>query len=191
MSERFYSTTIQGATAVANQIQESKRPTSINESHGKLVALKALLKEFARQSPKEPLPSAMVKSALARVLPEAYHKTLTANTELDTADKTAVEDKVARIIRENTTGTAGMDVGSYEPKAIRGSARRPGEPAAGSMATSSHGFRGSLADTGRGPGVWRLCVAKEERQGQRQIRRTLPYLRRVWAFEEVLFQRQR
>ena len=100
MSERFSSKTIQGATAVANMIQESERPTSINESHGKLVAPKALLKEFARQSPKEPLPSAMVKSALARVLPEAYHKTLTANTELDTADKTAVEWTAGTMKRE-------------------------------------------------------------------------------------------
>ena len=42
MTERFYSKSNQGATAVADKIQSTKRPTQISDAHNKLTQLKAL-----------------------------------------------------------------------------------------------------------------------------------------------------
>ena len=50
MVERFYSKSNQGATAVADRIQSTKRPGNISESHDKLTTLKRLLKEFERHN---------------------------------------------------------------------------------------------------------------------------------------------
>ena len=116
MSERFYAKTVQGATAVANKISQTKRPTSINDANSKLTDLKGLLKEFARQSPDEPLPSSVIKSALIRVLPEAYHKTPTANVVIDKVDKSTIEDRIVNIIRDNTSGPVGMDLSDMVPE---------------------------------------------------------------------------
>ena len=110
LNERYYSKTSQGATAVADRIQATKRPASINEANNKLTALKKLLKEFDRQSPLEKLPSSVVKSALCRVLPESYHKTLTFGVTLETAQPGTVEERILQIIRDSTSGPAAMDL---------------------------------------------------------------------------------
>ena len=114
MTERFYSKSNQGATAVADKIQATKRPTQISDAHNKLTQLKALLKEFERQSPDEPLPSAVIKSALIRVLPESFHKTFASGITVDKVSKGSLEDRLVQIIRENSTGPAAMDISRLE-----------------------------------------------------------------------------
>ena len=63
LTDRFYGRNVQGATAIASQLQELKRPTQIAESFHLLNVIRKLVREFARQSPKEPMPSAIVKAA--------------------------------------------------------------------------------------------------------------------------------
>ena len=60
LTDRFYGRNVQGATAIASQLQELKRPTQIAESFHLLNVIRKLVREFARQSPKEPMPSAIV-----------------------------------------------------------------------------------------------------------------------------------
>ena len=111
--DRFHPKTAQGATAVADKIQSTKRLTSINEAQNKLTVLKKLLKEFDRQS-EEKLPQAIVKSALVRILPESFHKTLTANMTIDKVTVTTLEDRLVQIIRDNSSGPAPMDMSNLE-----------------------------------------------------------------------------
>ena len=68
LTDRFYGRNVQGATAIASQLQELKRPTQIAESFHLLNVIRKLVREFARQSPKEPMPSAIVKAAYMRVV---------------------------------------------------------------------------------------------------------------------------
>ena len=63
LTDLFYGRNVQGATAIASQLQELKRPTQIAESSHLLNVIRQLAREFARQSPKEPMPSALVKAA--------------------------------------------------------------------------------------------------------------------------------
>ena len=74
LTDWFYGRNVQGATAIASQLQELKRPTQIAESSHLLNVIRKLVREFARQSPKEPLPSVIVKAARMRVVPETYRK---------------------------------------------------------------------------------------------------------------------
>ena len=52
LTDRFYGRNVQGATAIASQLQELKRPTQIAESFHLLNVIRMLVREFARQSPK-------------------------------------------------------------------------------------------------------------------------------------------
>ena len=63
---------VQGATAIASQLQELKRPTQIAESFRMLNVIRKMVREFARPSPKEPMPSAIVKAAKMREAPVTY-----------------------------------------------------------------------------------------------------------------------
>ena len=70
LTDWFYGRNVQGATAIESQLQELKRPTQIAESFHLLNVIRKLVREFARQSSKEPMPSAIVKAAYMRVVPE-------------------------------------------------------------------------------------------------------------------------
>lgn len=76
LTARFYGRNDQGATAIATQLQEVKRPSGIGESLNLLNAIRKLVKEFARQSPKEPLPSSIIKAASMRMVPDVYRRAL-------------------------------------------------------------------------------------------------------------------
>ena len=85
---------MQGATAIASQLQELKRPTQIAESFHLLSVIRKLVREFARQSPKEPMPSAIVKAAFLRVVPETYRRALETLVEIDKVEPHNFKDKV-------------------------------------------------------------------------------------------------
>ena len=74
LTDRFHGRNVQGATAIASQLQELKRPTQIAESFHLLNVIWKLVRECARQSPKGPMPSAIVKAAYMRVVPETYRR---------------------------------------------------------------------------------------------------------------------
>ena len=74
LTDRFYGRNVQGATAIACQLQVLKRPTQIAESFHLLNVIRKLVREFARQSLKEPMPSAIVKAAYMRVIPVTYRR---------------------------------------------------------------------------------------------------------------------
>ena len=165
MSDRFYPKGCQGATATVDRIQKTARPANINDSYGKLIALKRLLKEFARQSPNEPLPSSVVKSAMIRVLPESYHKTLTHGLTIDKTTVTQHEDRVLQIITENTSGIVGMDLSELSAEKDREVHAPQDQPAtaAGADQWGSQGTEGwwpSPSELREGVGAYALQKGK-------------------------------
>ena len=83
LTDRFYGRNVQGATAIASQLQVLKRPTQIAESFHFLNVIRKLVREIARQSPKEPMPSAIVKAAYMRVVPETYRRAMETQVDVD------------------------------------------------------------------------------------------------------------
>ena len=117
LTDRFYGRNVQGATAIASQLQELKRPTQIAESFQVLNVIRKLVRKFARQSPKDPMPSAIVKAAYMRVV------LLSSGT--------------------NTSGAAPMDIGNIAP----GQTPTPGLGSSSQSTTSSsHGGSDSYPD---------------------------------------------
>ena len=110
LTDRFYGRNVQGATAIANQLQELKRPTQIAESFHLLNVMKKLIREFVRQSPNEPMPSAIVKAAYMRAVPETYRRAMETQVDADKVDTHNLEDKVFAFIRKNTSCNAPMDL---------------------------------------------------------------------------------
>ena len=106
---------VQGATAIASQLQELKRPTQIAESFHLLNVVRKLVREFARQSPKEPMPSAIVKAAYMRVVPETYRRAMETQVDVDQVEPHNLGDEVLAFIRNNTSGAAPMDSGNIAP----------------------------------------------------------------------------
>ena len=100
LTDRFYGRNVQGATAIASQLQELKRPTQIAESFHLLNVIRKLVREFARQSPKEPMPSAIVKAACVRVVPETYHRAMETQVDVDKVEPHKLEDEVLAFIRK-------------------------------------------------------------------------------------------
>ena len=115
LTDRFYGRNVQGATAIASELQELKRPTQIAESFHLLNVIRKLVREFARQSPKEPMPSAIVKAAYMRVVPETYRRATETQVDVDKVEPHNLEDKVLVFIRNNTSGAAPMDIGNIAP----------------------------------------------------------------------------
>ena len=115
LTDRFYGRNVQGATAIASQLQELKRPTQIAESFHLLNVIRKLVREFARQSPKEPMPSAIVKAAYMRVVPETYRRAMETQVDVDKVEPRNLEDKVLACIRNSTSGAAPMDIGNIAP----------------------------------------------------------------------------
>ena len=141
--DRFYGRNVQGATAIASQLQELKRPTQIAESFRLLNVIRKLVREFARQSPKEPMPSAIVKAAYVRVVPETYRRAMETQVDVDKGEPHNLEDKVPAFIRNNTSGAAPMDIGNIAP----GQTPAPGLGSSSQSTTSSsHGGSDSYPD---------------------------------------------
>ena len=143
LTDRFYGRNVQGATAIASQLQELKRPTQIAESFHLLNVIRKLVREFARQSPKEPMPSAIVKAAYMRVVPETYRRAMETQVDVDKVEPHNLEDKVLAFIRNNTSGAAPMDIGNIAP----GQTPTPGLGSSSQSTTSSsHGGSDSYPD---------------------------------------------
>ena len=110
VTDRFYGKNVQGATATASQLQELKRLSQIVESFHSLNVIRKLVKEFARQSPKEPMPSAI--AAYMKVVLETYRRALETQVDVDKVEPHNLKDKVLAFIRNNTSGSAPMDIGA-------------------------------------------------------------------------------
>ena len=106
LTDRFYGRNVQGATAIASQLQKLKRPNQIAESFHLLHVIRKLVREFARQSPKEPMPSAIVKAAYMKVVPETYRRAMETQVDVDKVEPHNLEEKVLAFIRNNTSGAA-------------------------------------------------------------------------------------
>ena len=138
--DRFYGRNV-GATAIASQLQELKRPTQIAESFHLLNVIRKLVREFARQSPKEPMPT--VKAAYRRVVPETYRRAMETHVDVDKVEPHNLEDKVLAFIRNNTSGAAPMNIGNIAP----GQTPTPGLGSPSQSTTSSsHGGSDSYPD---------------------------------------------
>ena len=108
-----------------------------------LNVIRKLVREFARQSPKEPMPSAIVKAAYMRVVPETYRRVLETQVDVDKVETHNLEDKVLAFIRNNTSGAAPMDIGNIAP----GQTPTPGLGSSSQSTTSSsHGGLDSYPD---------------------------------------------
>ena len=112
LTDWFHGRNVQGATAIASQLEELKRPTQIAESFHLLNVIRKLVREFAPQSPKEPMRSAIVKAAYMRVVPETYRRAMETQVDVDKVEPHNLEDKVLAFIRNNTSGAAPMDIGN-------------------------------------------------------------------------------
>ena len=142
VTDRFYGRNVQGAPAIASQLQELKRPTQITESFHLLNVIRKLVRKFARQSPKEPMPSAIVKAAYMRVVPETYRRAMETQV-VEEVEPHNLEDKVLAFIRNNTSGAAPMDIGNIAP----GQTPTPGLGSSNQSTTSSsHGGPDSYPD---------------------------------------------
>ena len=110
LTDRFYGRNVQGATAIASQLQELKRLSQIVESCHSLNVIRKLVKEFARQSPQEPMPSAI--AAYMKVVLETYRRAMETPVDVDKVEPHNLKDKVLAFIRNNTSGSAPMDIGA-------------------------------------------------------------------------------
>ena len=115
LTDWFYGRNVQGATATVSQLQVLKRPTRIAESCHLLNVIRKLVREFARQSPVEPMPSAIVKAAYMRGVPETYRRAVETQVDVDKVEPHNLEDKVLAFIRNNTLGAAPMDTRNIAP----------------------------------------------------------------------------
>ena len=138
LTDRFHGRNVQGATAIASQLQELKRPTQIAESFHLLNVTRKLVREFARQSPKEPMRSAIVKAAYMRVVPETHRRAMETQVDVDKVEPHNLENKVLAF-RSNTSFAAPMDIGSIAPGTNTGSSNQ-------STMSSSHGGSDSYPD---------------------------------------------
>ncbi len=114
LNDRYYAKTVIGATRIASTLQEMKRPNSLSESFPRLTEIRGLVKEFQRQSPSEPMPTAIIKAAYMKVVPEAYKKGLEMQVDVDRSDVSVIEDKIMTFIRSNVNGLAGMGLDSFD-----------------------------------------------------------------------------
>ena len=115
LTDLFYGRNVQGATAIDSQLQELKRPTQIAESFHLLNVIRQLVREFARQSPKELMPSTVVKAAYMRVVPATYRRAMETQVDVDKVEPHNLEDKVIVFIRNNTSGAVPVDIGNIAP----------------------------------------------------------------------------
>ena len=140
LTDRFCGRNVQGATAIASQLQEL---TQIAESFHLLNVIRKLVREFARQSPKEPMPSAIVKAAYMTVVPETYRRAMETQVDVDKVEPHNLEDKVLAFTRNNTFGAAPMDIGNI----ATGQTPTPGLGSSNQSTTSSsHGGSDSYPD---------------------------------------------
>ena len=120
LTDRFYGRIVQGATFIASQLQEKKRLAQIAESSHLLNVIRNLVREFARRSPKEPMPSAIVKAASLRVVPESYRRVLETQFDIDKVEPNNLEDGVLAFVRNNTSAAAPIDILEHRTRANTG-----------------------------------------------------------------------
>ena len=138
LTDQFCGRNLQDATAIASQLQELKRPTQIAESFHLLNVIRKLVREFARQSLTERMPSATVKAAYMRVVPETYRRAMETQVDVDKVEPHNLEDNFLAFVRNNTSGAAPMDIGNIAPGQT---------PATGSGSSSESTTSGSHGET--------------------------------------------
>ena len=143
LTDLFHGRNVQGATAIASQLQELKRPSQITESFHLPNVIRKLVKEFARQSPKEPMPSAIVKAAWMKVVPETYRKALETQVDVDKVEPHNLEEKVLAF-----TETIHLEVDQWTLTTLyQGSHRHPVLVGSSQNTPSSfHGWSDSYPD---------------------------------------------
>ena len=169
-----------------------------------LNVIRKLVREFARQSPKEPMPSAIVKAAYMRVVPETYRRAMETQVDVDKVEPHNLEDKVIAFIRNNTSDAAPRKIGNLAP----GQTPTPGHGSS-SQSTTSRSHEGSDsypdlnnyeyaaqggqdwntgdADTSGSSDGEMLRFAERQREGQKwKFQRYLLQLWKVRSFGQVL-----
>ena len=163
-TDGFYGRNVQGATAIAS-------PTQTAESFHLLNVIRKLVRDFARQSPKEPMPSAIVKVAHMRVVPDTYRRAMETQVDVDKFEPPNLEDEVLAFIRNNTSGAAPKDIGNIAP----GQTPAPGLGSSSqSTPSSSHG----------GPRSEQLCIIMGTRLEHWRCRHIRKFRWRVVRFAE-------
>ena len=173
LTDRFHGRNVQGATAIASQLQELKQPSQSAESFHVLTVIRKLVRDFARQSPKEPMPSAIVKAAYMRVVPETYRRAMETQVDVDKVEPHNLEDKVLAVIRNNTFGAAPMD---WEHRTRTTSGSSDGELYGlqkGKLKGKSESFNGTCYNCGKSGHSAKFYYAKGlEKQKERERRET-------------------
>ena len=83
------------------------------------------------------MPSAIVKDAYMRVVPETHRGAMETQVDVDKVEPHNLEDKVLAFTRNNTSGAAPMDIGNIAP----GQTPAPGLGSYNQSTTSSsHGW---------------------------------------------------
>ena len=89
------------------------------------------------------MPSAIVKAAYVRVVPETYRRAMETQVDVDKVEPHNLKDKVFAFIRNNTCGAAPIDIGNIAP----GQTPAPGRGSSNQSTTpSSHGGSDSYPD---------------------------------------------
>ena len=109
----FYGRNVQGATAIASQLQKLIFPLAERDQE-----------------------VAIVKAAFMRVVPETYRRAMETQVDVDKVEPHSLQDKVLAFIRNNTSSAAPMDIGNI----ALGQTPTPGLGSSSQSATSSsHG----------------------------------------------------
>ena len=93
------------------------------------------------------MPSAIVKAAYMRVVPQTCRRAMDTQVDVDKVEPHNLEDKVLAFIRNNTSGAAPMDIGNIAPGQTPTPTPTPGLGSSSQSTTSSsHGGSDSYPD---------------------------------------------
>ena len=119
---RFRPKGLRGATDIADKIQNIKKPANTMNTFTLLQKLENDIRDFAKASPGEPMPSAIIRASMLKCVPAVIENAVKLQVDIDTIETSLLRTKLEQHAKSDN-GPRPMDIG-----AVSGAEQRQEEP---------------------------------------------------------------
>ena len=113
LQNRFRPKGLRGATDIAKRIQSIKRPGNSTNTYSMLQQLENDVRDFAKASAGEPMPSAMIRHAMLQCVPDGVERAVRLQVDIDKIEVQLLRDRLEQHARTDM-GPKPMEVGNVD-----------------------------------------------------------------------------
>ena len=112
LHNRYRPKGLRGATDIAKRIQGIKKPNNAANTYSLLQQLENDVRDFAKASEGEKMPSAIVRSSMLQCVPDNVEKAVRLQLDIDKVEIQTLRDRLEQHARSDNNGPKAMEIGN-------------------------------------------------------------------------------